>query len=252
MRPTGFDRWTWAFETYDSADAHQVQVGEGGGEGFDLGIFHLDCAPAVDVVPEVDSGDLFPELHGVAVSLQSALTAHNRAEAQLADANEQLRALVDAKDRFMASISHELRTPLASIIGFAGYLKDPDLELSEADRAAFVETISREGEDVMDLIEDLFVHQLLLDVVWNAKQHRPGLAGEQCLGRLIEDLAEIVGALDQLAIARDAAKQLGLIDRAALAGALLQPATAENIGRGLASQRQYRELFGVRIGNPGD
>jgi signal transduction histidine kinase len=95
------------------------------------------------------------EIERLARNLQSALSAHEQAEGQLAEANQQLRELVDSKDRFMASISHELRTPLASIIGFAGYVKDPDLELSDADRAAFVDTISREGEDVMDLIEDL-------------------------------------------------------------------------------------------------
>lgn len=128
------------------------------------------------------------ELHDLATNLQSALAAYGRAEDQLADANQQLRELVDAKDRFMASISHELRTPLASIIGFAGYLKDPDLELSEADRDAFVETISREGEDVMDLIEDLLtsaqadigrlaVTQVNVGLMAQARQVVEGLMG---------------------------------------------------------------------------
>ena len=117
----------------------------------------LQAVAEVVADPENSSEDhsASVEIHRLATTLRSALIAHAEAEAQLAEANEQLRELVDSKDRFMASVSHELRTPLASILGFAGYLQDPDMDLSEEDRVAFVETISREGEDVMDLIEDL-------------------------------------------------------------------------------------------------
>ena len=95
------------------------------------------------------------EFHLLASKLHAALRAHAVAEAELDDANQKLRELVTSKDEFLASISHELRTPLSSIVGFANYLKDPTTELSDEERTAFVETISREGDDVLGLIEDL-------------------------------------------------------------------------------------------------
>jgi hypothetical protein len=63
VRPVGFDRWTWAFETDDPGDATEVQVEvEAGGGTVDLGLFHLECGPAVDLLPEIAGGARFPDL----------------------------------------------------------------------------------------------------------------------------------------------------------------------------------------------
>ena len=104
----------------------------------------------------------------------------------------------------------------------------------------------------MDLLEHAVVDQLLLHVVGDRQQHRPRLAPEQRLGGLVQHLAEIVGALDQLVVAGDAGEQRALVDGAAFARAFLQPALAEDVGGGLAGDRQHRQPLGVGVGDPGD
>ncbi len=74
IRPEGFDRWTWAFETHDAAQAARIQIDVTGtglavaGElgKVDLGIFHIECGPAVDLLPAVASGAAFPDAREVA------------------------------------------------------------------------------------------------------------------------------------------------------------------------------------------
>ena len=48
----------------------------------------------------------------------------------LADGNRKLRALDDLKNMFVASATHELKTPMTSIIGFAEFLGEEELDES--------------------------------------------------------------------------------------------------------------------------
>ncbi len=68
IRPAGFDRWTWAFGTRDPAEATEVQVTVEDRKALgevDLGVFEVECAPAVDLLPAVATGDPFPDLGDV-------------------------------------------------------------------------------------------------------------------------------------------------------------------------------------------
>jgi signal transduction histidine kinase len=67
-----------------------------------------------------------------------------------------MQELVQAKNRFLASVSHEIRTPLTAILGFARILED-DRALNEDDRVLMVSSIVQYSQEMADLVEDLLV-----------------------------------------------------------------------------------------------
>ncbi|MBY0316509.1 MAG: response regulator [Bdellovibrionales bacterium] len=57
------------------------------------------------------------------------------------------------KSLFLANMSHEIRTPIAAILGFVEILKDKNT--SEEDKIKFLNTISRSGEALVTIINDI-------------------------------------------------------------------------------------------------
>lgn len=57
------------------------------------------------------------------------------------------------KNVFLANVSHEIRTPLTAILGFADLLKDGPI--SEIEKTQFIETINRNGNTLIKIIDDL-------------------------------------------------------------------------------------------------
>ncbi|CAN5504233.1 hypothetical protein BH10BDE1_BH10BDE1_12730 [soil metagenome] len=57
------------------------------------------------------------------------------------------------KSEFLANISHEIRTPLGAMTGYTDILRDPSLDFEQ--RSKYIETIARNGQRLLALIEDI-------------------------------------------------------------------------------------------------
>ncbi len=87
------------------------------------------------------------------VGVQRDVTEDIEREEALADALHRAQDANRAKSDFLANMSHEIRTPMTSIIGFAEKLLDR--ELSESDRLNAVHTVRRNGQHLLEIINDI-------------------------------------------------------------------------------------------------
>ena len=81
------------------------------------------------------------------------ITERKRSEAQLARAIQAAETANRAKSEFLANMSHEIRTPLTAILGYSDLLMNPSL--SAVDRRSHVETINRNGQVLLRLLDDV-------------------------------------------------------------------------------------------------
>lgn len=75
---------------------------------------------------------------------------------RLEQLNADLDTAMKTKDQFLSNISHELRTPLNSIIGFTDLLLTQELGPALSDQQRdFLETVARNGRQLLELINEL-------------------------------------------------------------------------------------------------
>jgi len=102
---------------------------------------------------ELARGDLqraHDELEGRVAQRTEELT---RANEELQQAMKAAEAANRAKSHFLANMSHEIRTPMTAILGYIDLLTEQDI--SPTDRYEYVETIRRNGEGLLRIIDDI-------------------------------------------------------------------------------------------------
>ncbi len=70
---------------------------------------------------------------------------------------ERLRALDQAKNEFVSTVSHELRTPVTSIVGYVEMLRDGEVEEPLPGQVPLLDTIDRNGQRLISMINDLLM-----------------------------------------------------------------------------------------------
>lgn len=83
------------------------------------------------------------------------VTDRKAAEAELAAANERLAGVAEERTQFLAVTAHELRTPVAVINGFASTLAEHWDDLPEHERLDMLAAITRGGERLSRMVDDL-------------------------------------------------------------------------------------------------
>jgi PAS domain S-box-containing protein len=94
--------------------------------------------------------------NGEAIKISGTVLDVSRERLQQRATEEALKSAQSANDlksNFLASMSHEIRTPLGAILGFTELLRDPELEAR--DRNEYLQVITRNGETLSQLINDI-------------------------------------------------------------------------------------------------
>jgi PAS domain S-box-containing protein len=101
---------------------------------------------------EVTSTDLDVNGRACRIAHFDNVTERNRASRELAIARDHAVEASNMKSAFLANVSHEIRTPMNGVLGMNELLLDTDLD---NDQRAFAEQVSRSGEQMLALINDI-------------------------------------------------------------------------------------------------
>lgn len=112
--------------------------------------------PDSSVIRQLDSNRLavwsFSVVMGITLMVYSLTLIYEKMKDHALDT---VLAANRAKSEFLTNMSHELRTPLTAILGFAELMQDDDGDPSAADRANKLQTIRRNGQHLMELINGI-------------------------------------------------------------------------------------------------
>lgn len=96
--------------------------------------------------------EMTAQLNALTSELEDRVEARTR---ELQDKNAELARVMQDKETFLAGVSHEVRSPLTAMIGFLDLVNEAGESLTPDERTEMLETVSRQADDVLNLIEDL-------------------------------------------------------------------------------------------------
>ncbi|WP_110242000.1 ATP-binding protein [Nocardioides gilvus] len=226
LDPAGFSAWAAAHDApadFSSLVQHQVDAPPTDWEWRTS--LNRDGAPTRRVSTTLsgihDHGDTLigylcvgsdvTELHQTAELLVTALEKERQIVGRLKD-------LDTAKDQFVSTVSHELRTPVSTIIGYGEMLVEGDLGDLSAGQVKALEAITRNGERLVTLVDNLLALSGLAsntlswdrdpvdlrDVLAKARDATSGLVENRSLTVTFEppaDEVSVIGDLPTLTLA---------------------------------------------------
>ena len=95
------------------------------------------------------------------VGSNSDITDHVRAEAKIAQKNEQLQKALAERDKFFAIISHDLRSPLIGFLAFLKMLNEKFKKISLGEIQRLSREMQKSAENLYNLLENLLKWSLL-------------------------------------------------------------------------------------------
>jgi len=81
------------------------------------------------------------------------ITAQKKLEEELIAAKHKAEESDRLKTAFLHNISHEIRTPMNAIMGFSGFMNDPDMDNDQ--KAHFAQVIQQSSHQLLSIIDDI-------------------------------------------------------------------------------------------------
>ncbi|MFY9154484.1 MAG: cache domain-containing protein [Prolixibacteraceae bacterium] len=95
----------------------------------------------------------FDEFKRASVAANKMIVRREETEKKLIEEQKKAAEADRLKSAFLANMSHEIRTPMNAIIGFSELLEDE--EQTNEDKAVFIKLISKNGQTLLNLINDI-------------------------------------------------------------------------------------------------
>ena len=97
----------------------------------------------------------YKEIKRLNNKLNDEVTHRRKSEEKLKESEEQLKVLIEDKNRFLSIISHDLRSPFSGMYGLIYLMEEQHDELSDEKIKEIIDRLSKSSSQINELLEDL-------------------------------------------------------------------------------------------------